>query len=92
MANEYDFAVVFFKMIKMKRGHYKMVLELITDTPKELTWGEITEKHTHLLEDEIVKNPQFWIWSHKRWKRDIPQDLEALRLEQKAKFESRYRN
>ena len=92
MANEYDFAVVFFKMIKMKRGHYKMVLELITDTLKELSWGEITEKHTHLLEDEIVKNPQFWIWSHKRWKRDIPQDLEALRLEQKAKFESRYRN
>lgn len=92
MANEYDFAVVFFKMMKIKRGYYKMVLELITDTPKELAWGEITEKHTHLLEDEIVKNPQFWIWSHKRWKRDIPQDLEALRLEQKAKFESRYRN
>ena len=69
-----------------------MVLELITDKPKELAWGEITEKHTHLLEDEIVKNPQFWIWSHKRWKRDIPQDLEALSIEQKAKFESRYRN
>ena len=92
MANEYDFAVVFFKMIKVKRGYYKMVLELITDKPKELTWGQITEKHTHLLEDEIVKNPQFWIWSHKRWKRDIPKDLEALKIEQKAKFESRYRN
>ena len=92
MANEYDFAVVFFKMIKVKRGYYKMVLELITDKPKELTWGQITEKHTHLLEDEIVKNPQFWIWSHKRWKRDIPKDLEALKVEQKAKFESRYRN
>ena len=92
MANEYDFAVVFFKMIKVKRGYYKMVLELISDTPKELTWGEITEKHTRLLEDEIVKNPQFWIWSHKRWKRDIPKDLEALKVEQKAKFESRYRN
>ena len=92
MANEYDFDVVFFKMIKVKRGYYKMVLELITDKPKELTWGQITEKHTHLLEDEIVKNPQFWIWSHKRWKRDIPKDLEALKVEQKAKFESRYRN
>ena len=92
IANQYDFAVVFFKMIKLKRGHYKMVLELVTETPRELNWGELTEKHTHLIENEIIKNPQFWIWSHKRWKRELPENLDALKLEQKAKFESKYRN
>ena len=45
-----------FKMIKVKRGHYKMVLELVTETPRELQWGEITEKHTHLIENEIIKD------------------------------------
>ncbi|MBI1837910.1 MAG: lysophospholipid acyltransferase family protein [Flavobacteriia bacterium] len=91
MAHEYNFAVVFFKMIKVKRGHYKMVLELITDTPKQLNWGEITEAHTHQLENLINEKPQFWIWSHKRWKRDIPTDLNELKMEQKAKFENRYK-
>ena len=57
-----------------------------------MKWGEITENHTHLLEKEIVKHPQFWIWSHKRWKRDIPLDLEQLKEEQKAKFTQKYRS
>ena len=91
MANEYDFAVVFFKMIKVKRGHYKMCLTLVTEEPRSLNWGEITESHTHLLEEEIIKSPEFWIWSHKRWKRDIPADLEQLKKEQFAKFNSKYR-
>lgn len=91
MANEYDFAVVFFKMEKVKRGYYKMTLNLITEEPKTLKWGEITEAHTHLLEEEIVKNPEFWIWSHKRWKRDVPEDLDGLRKEQLAKFVGKYR-
>jgi len=91
MANEYDFSVVFFKMVKVKRGYYKMVLELITSTPKSIEWGKITEAHTHLLEKEIIENPQFWIWSHKRWKREIPTDLEELKIEQRAKFNQKYR-
>ncbi len=91
MANEYNFAVVFFKMIKVKRGHYKMCLTLVTEEPISLNWGEITEIHTHLLEKEIIKNPEFWIWSHKRWKRDVPADLEQLKKDQLAKFNSKYR-
>ena len=31
-------------------------------------WNEITEAHTKLLEKEIISKPQYWLWSHKRWK------------------------
>ena len=92
LANEYDFSTVFFKIEKVKRGYYKMSLQLISEDAKSMKWGEITENHTHLLEKEIVKHPQFWIWSHKRWKRDIPLDLEQLKEEQKAKFTQKYRS
>ena len=92
MANEYDFAVVFFVMKKVKRGYYEMNLTLITDEPRNLKWGKITETHARLLEHEIINKPEFWIWSHKRWKRDIPSDLVELKKEQEAKFNSKYRN
>jgi len=48
--------------------------------------------HTQMLEQEIIKNPQFWLWSHKRWKREVPADLEALKSEQKSKFERKFKN
>lgn len=91
MAHEYDFAVVFFAIRKVKRGHYEMELKLLTDEPSTCKWGEITEQHVHLLEKEILSQPQYWIWSHKRWKRDIPTDLEKLKEEQHAKFDQRYK-
>ena len=69
-----------------------MDLSLISDEPKAMKWGEITEQHAKMLEKEIVAAPEFWIWSHKRWKRDIPSDLEELKSEQQSKFNSKYRN
>ncbi len=92
LANEYDFAVVHFILKKVKRGYYTMDLELITDDAKSLNWGEITEKQTQLLEKAIIQQPEFWIWSHKRWKRTLPEDMDALKVQQKAKFEAKYRS
>ena len=91
MSNEYEFSVVFFAMEKVKRGFYKMRLELIAEDPKSMNWGEMTKSHTKLLEKEINLKPQFWIWSHKRWKRRIPENLEQLKKDQLDKFNSKYR-
>jgi KDO2-lipid IV(A) lauroyltransferase len=82
---------VFFATRKTKRGYYEMELKLITEEADSKNWGEITEEHTRLLEMEIQKAPQYWIWSHKRWKREVPTDLEQLKKEQHAKFDQRYK-
>lgn len=92
MANELDYAVVYFTTHQTRRGHYEMELELITDQARTLSWGEITEKHVRLLEKEILEKPQHWLWSHKRWKREIPQDLDQLKQQQIEKFTSKYRS
>jgi KDO2-lipid IV(A) lauroyltransferase len=91
LANEYDQAVVYFTIHRIKRGYYEMELKEITRAPKTLDWGEITEQHTQSLEAAIQENPSRWIWSHKRWKREVPENLVQLRKEQKEKFEKRYR-
>jgi KDO2-lipid IV(A) lauroyltransferase len=92
MANEYDLAVVFFVVRKMKRGFYTVELKLISDQARTNDWGQITETHTKLLEKEIQKHPEQWIWSHKRWKREVPGDLKQLKKEQYEKFNQRFRN
>lgn len=92
LAHTHNHAVVFFVMHKVKRGYYEMELKLITEEPKTMNWGEITEKHTRLLEAEIRSNPTHWMWSHKRWKRTVPEDLAALKEKQRTDFESKMRN
>lgn len=86
LANTYDQAVVFYLPKRIKRGYYEAELTLITDTPSALPWGEITERHVRLLEAGIQAEPQYWLWSHKRWKRTPPEDPEALKTEQREKF------
>jgi len=91
LAHQYNHAVVFYHLKKVKRGYYEMTLQTITENPQTCEWGEITEAHTHLLEKVIREEPAYWLWSHKRWKRELPEDPEALKSEQKRKFEERFK-
>jgi KDO2-lipid IV(A) lauroyltransferase len=67
-AKKYDLPVIYYEVIKVKRGYYKVKLELITEKPNETATGEIIEKYVHLLERTIKRAPQYWLWSHRRWK------------------------
>ena len=91
LANTYDLAVVYFNIEKVRYGYYEMTLTLLTDSPKNLNWGAITQQHTELLEQQINKKPYLWMWSHKRWKRDLPEDLDALKIEQERRFNEQFR-
>jgi KDO2-lipid IV(A) lauroyltransferase len=90
LAHQHDFAVVFFITRKQKRGFYETTLSLITENPSTMEWGTITEKHVQLLEKEIIQSPHYWIWSHKRWKRKIPENLNKLKAQQRQQFDERF--
>lgn len=92
IAHEYNYSVVYLHMKKAKRGYYNVVFELITNDPKSEEYGKITETHVASLENDITIEPAFWIWSHKRWKREIPVNLEKLRKDQYEKFKSKFRS
>ena len=91
LANTYDQAVVFYLPKKIKRGYYEVELQLLTDEPRTLPWGEITETHAKLLEKRILEEPGPWLWSHKRWKRTVPDNIPKLKEEQREKFNSLFR-
>jgi len=91
MANEFDLNVVYFYLNKIKRGQYSIEFTVVTTDARSLPYGELTEQHVQLLEQSILEEPCHWLWSHKRWKREIPSDLEDLKSNQRSKFEEKYR-
>jgi KDO2-lipid IV(A) lauroyltransferase len=60
--------VVFVDIQRVKRGYYELELSWISQNPKETNHGEITDIYAKKLENQIMKNPGNWLWSHKRWK------------------------
>ena len=64
----HEMAVAFGKIRKIKRGYYTLEYELVTENAALEKAGTITQKHTQILEKIIQEEPQFWLWSHKRWK------------------------
>jgi KDO2-lipid IV(A) lauroyltransferase len=91
MTNDQKFVPVFFKTTKVKRGYYEIELVPFEGVLLQTKYGEITEWHTRLLEKTITSQPEFWLWSHKRWKREIPAYLEELRKSQEERFSARFR-
>jgi len=72
VASKYDMAVVFFNIQKIKRGYYNLYIELLFDHTSDLPEHLITETHVKRLEELIREKPEFWIWSHRRWKHKRP--------------------
>ncbi|MGQ9621051.1 MAG: lysophospholipid acyltransferase family protein [Bacteroidales bacterium] len=68
IAAKYDMAVVFFNHQKVKRGYYCMKYELLFEHTKGLSEYQITEAHVKKLEEIIREKPEYWLWSHRRWK------------------------
>jgi KDO2-lipid IV(A) lauroyltransferase len=62
-------AVVGFWDVKCtKRGFYEYEFVVLTAEPKATADYEITNMHVAYLEKMIQTGPQYWLWSHKRWK------------------------
>jgi len=68
-AAEYNYPVIFGRLNKLKRGHYELEFEELSSDPASLPYGHLTEKATTILEADILKAPQYWLWSHRRWKK-----------------------
>jgi len=68
VAQKLDAVVLFLKSTKIKSGYYEAEFQLVTDHAAACPKFEITDKCTRLLELQIINHPEYWLWSHKRWK------------------------
>lgn len=72
LAKKLDFAVLYLKVEKVKRGYYKTTFVPLVDNPKEYPDFQITRMFFDALEKQIREKPEYYLWSHKRWKHRAP--------------------
>jgi len=65
--------VVFYRIDLVKRGHYTYTFIPLVEEPEKTKPYEITEIHVKYLEELIREKPEYWLWSHRRWKIKPPE-------------------
>ncbi len=68
LAKKYDMNVIFIKTRKVKRGYYEGTFEILSDDARNVPDYKITDKFLDLVEKQIYESPEFYLWTHKRWK------------------------
>lgn len=68
IAKQFNIPVVFCDIQKKRRGYYEATFTLITDAPATTVAHEITDTFTQLLEAQIRRAPQYYLWTHNRFK------------------------
>lgn len=68
IAKKLDFASVYLKVEKVKRGYYSASFVLLAENPNEYEDYQITRMFLDEIEKQIKNVPEYYLWSHKRWK------------------------
>ncbi|WP_411030619.1 lysophospholipid acyltransferase family protein [Spongiimicrobium sp. 3-5] len=78
LARKLDLAVVFLKVSKVKRGYYNAEFIPITESGANTEEREITDRFLRETEKQIEEAPEYYLWSHRRWKHrhKVPQEFQ----------------
>lgn len=68
IARKAKFSVVYLDIEKIKRGHYLGTASLITSDASKTAEFAITEMYMRKLEQTILRQPAYYLWTHNRWK------------------------
>lgn len=68
LAKRYNMNVIYLKVSKVKRGYYEASFEVLSDDVKSVPDFKISETFMQKVEQQIYEAPEFYLWTHKRWK------------------------
>jgi len=70
--------IVFLYVKKLERGKYEANFSTLAEEPNKLQPNEILLRYSHKMEEIIVKEPEYYLWSHRRWKYTRPENVELI--------------
>ncbi len=76
IAKSTDAVVYYVDVTRVKRGYYNARFVKMADNPRQCPDYRLTEQYAELLEATIRRAPQYWLWSHNRWKRTYEEYLQ----------------
>lgn len=68
VTKHYGYKAVFICMRRIKRGYYECEFTSLHDNPQSLPDFELTNLYFKKLENEILQHPEFYLWTHNRFK------------------------
>ncbi|MCC7328432.1 MAG: hypothetical protein IT521_16665 [Burkholderiales bacterium] len=65
--------VIYVAMRRESPGHYSVELKLLAQPPYDReSESEIVERYARMLEEEIRRSPEDWLWLNRKWKYKKP--------------------
>lgn len=68
LARRLGTAVVYWDISRPRRGHYHIDVVEMTENASDYAEGSLTSEYFRMLERTVSRQPELWLWSHKRWK------------------------
>ncbi|MFD1613591.1 lysophospholipid acyltransferase family protein [Gelatiniphilus marinus] len=68
LAKKLDLTIAYLKVTKVKRGFYEAEIMTLAEQPKDYKDYQITDMFLHEVEQQIYNAPEYYFWTHKRWK------------------------
>jgi KDO2-lipid IV(A) lauroyltransferase len=68
IARKVDSYVAYLDVTRVKRGYYRCRIEMLSADPAKEEEMSITENYVRRMETTILRDPAYWLWTHKRWK------------------------
>ncbi len=68
--------VFFQKVRKVGRGKYEYEFSLMVEEPAKAAPNEILLTYIHKMEEAIREAPEYYLWSHRRWKHKRPEGVD----------------
>jgi len=68
LAKKFDMNVVYLKIEKIKRGFYKTTFVSLVEPNQKTEKYDITKAFLKEVEKQIYEKPEYYFWTHKRWK------------------------
>lgn len=68
LAKKLDLTTAYLKVTKIKRGFYEAEVMTLAENPNEYQDYQLTDMFLREVEKQIYEAPEYYFWTHKRWK------------------------
>lgn len=68
LAKKLDFTIAYLKVNKVNRGFYEAEVIVLAENPKTFKDYQLTDIFNREVEKQIYDAPEYYFWTHKRWK------------------------
>lgn len=71
--------IILLHIRKVGRSRYEAFFHKLIENPSEVKPEEIMMAYVKKIEEIIQAEPEYWLWSHRRWKHTRPENVELFK-------------